>query len=140
MNGETYIPPEDLRNPQERAEYARLLSELAERVDELGNTLAEVDFVKVDIDDAMRVHGKIELILGALAIAGGLAVSQEAVHALLQAGPDQFDLTKLFLRLGVAVAAGGGFAAIIQGIRRLETGYKRLHGFIRIRELRKLGD
>jgi hypothetical protein len=118
MNGETYIPPEDLRNPQERAEYARLLSELAERVDELGNTLAEVDFVKVDIDDAMRV----------------------AVHALLQAGPDQFDLTKLFLRLGVAVAAGGGFAAIIQGIRRLETGYKRLHGFIRIRELRKLGD
>jgi hypothetical protein len=36
--------------------------------------------------------------------------------------------------------SGGGFALLFKGLTKLEVGYKRLHGYIRLKELRELSE
>ena len=46
--------------------------------------LEETDFLKVGADEAMTLHGKIEVILGTLAIVAGLAIANGASESLFQ--------------------------------------------------------
>jgi hypothetical protein len=116
-------------------EIAQLLNRLAEHSEKVGIELDETDFVRIGPDEAMKLHGRLEIVLAALAVAAGLAVAHEASRALFEFDPEQFDAMRLMTRLGVATAGAGGAAVMFRGLKRLETGYKRLRGFISLKEL-----
>jgi hypothetical protein len=65
-------------------EIAGLFEQLDAEAERLGIALQETDFLKVGADEAMKLHGKIEMLLSALAIVAGFAVANGAAHSLFQ--------------------------------------------------------
>jgi len=120
------------------AEIAELVGQLDTEAERLGIELQETDFLKVGADEAMKLHGKIEMILSVLAIAAGVVVAYDASESLFESGPESADLMRLAARLGLAAVGGSGFALLFKGLGKLEVGYKRLHGYIRAKELLEL--
>jgi hypothetical protein len=116
--------PENEPNP----EIAELFRQLDDEAEQLGVRLEDADFVAIGPDETMRLHGKVELILGALAVVAGTSVFYETTQSLLQSGPEQLDAIRLMTRLGLAASAGGGAVLMFKGLARLEVGYRRLRG------------
>jgi len=138
MNVEQGHPghPEDPQENERNPEIAELIRQLDDEAEKVGIRLEETDFVAIGRDEAMRLYGKIEIILSALAVVAGLSVSYEATQSLFQAGPEQVNAIRLMTRLGLAAAGGGGAALVFKGLSRLEVGYRRLRGFVNVKELR----
>jgi hypothetical protein len=126
---------------EDNPEITALVSQLETQATELGQDLADTDFLPIGADDAMKLRGFLEMVLSAVAIASGLAISYEAGQSLLQshAGPDNLEAIRLAQNLGVAAIAGSGFTIFFKAVQKLEVGYKRLLGYIQMKELKELG-
>ena len=140
MNHETSRIPDGEREHESnrQTEIGRLLDDLGREAERVGIQLAETDFINIGPDERMRLFGRIEIILSALAVAIGAIAAYDASQTLFQPEPAQLNVVRLATRLGVAAVGAGGAALVFAGLRRLEIGYKRLQGFIRMKELKDL--
>lgn len=119
-------------NGPENIEVAELLRELDEKAVEVGTELEEMDYIKIGPEKSMKVLGRIEMIFGALGVATGLKIAFDAMPSLISS-PAEVDT---LLHTARTVLAVGGSALFLAGFNKLAVGYKRLHGYIKVGELR----
>jgi hypothetical protein len=93
---------------ERRVDVWALLRDLDEEAGRVGIRLEKTDFVHIGRDEVMKLQGKLEMVIGAIAIAAGFAVAHEATHSLFQSGPEQIDAVRLLTRFGLAATAREG--------------------------------
>lgn len=117
------IDKEVEQSPEAQAEFVRL----DEKANMIGEELENTDFTKIEPTEALRLQGKIEMVLNAFMIATGVAVQYYSGRAIF----DEVQPLNDTLR---AVATGMGIVgsvSAIYGLQKFVDGYRKLQGYVK---------
>lgn len=120
-------PEAEQENAENDAEVQAEVQKVNEKIEEVGDELLETDFKKIEPTEALKLQGKVEMVLSAVMAVSGAIGAYHTGESFLKGGDIPFAVP----------LTGAGVLFAVNGFHKFVDGYRKMLGYVEKHEAKK---